>query len=477
MKVVKYLINALATLIFIPSPSAQNLILIDSTEGVFGDATYSNGLLFFKGYIKYSTSEELWKTDCFALGTAKIMDFHDYNIWDLFSVNNSLFFHISQNKSGAKPSELWKSDGTKNGTVVVKKFDRFLNSHLINNMINVNGTLYFTAEDQIYGNELWKSDGTEKGTILVKDIFPGTVSSNLAKNKNFINNRASSSFGPCNSDPHNLCNVNGTLFFGAFDPIGGETLWKSDGTEQGTIMIKYFGAGMIASFVTNLTNVNGTLFFSVNDGIHGNELWKSDGTEKGTVLIKDIYKGDESSSISKVTQLNGILYFIANDGIHGFELWKSDGTERGTLLIKDICQGKKNYIDYLMPSSNYLYFRTIDNKHRSMLWKTDGTLEGTTMIKDFVPEKKEGYITNQIAIKNGVYFFTRNNFNFNLWRYNEDDNKFLLIKDIFPSKDRWNMGINSLTNFKGDLIIRALNGNSKTFFWALKSPIIMNGGN
>jgi len=38
-----------------------------------------------------------------------------------------------------------------------------------------------------------------------------------------------------------------------------------------------------------LTNVNGTLFFVVNDGVHGYELWKSNGTEGGTVLVKEIY--------------------------------------------------------------------------------------------------------------------------------------------------------------------------------------------
>src|SRR5690606_32946485 len=39
------------------------------------------------------------------------------------------------------------------------------------------GTLYFRAIDDTNGNELWKSDGTAAGTVLVADINPGSASS------------------------------------------------------------------------------------------------------------------------------------------------------------------------------------------------------------------------------------------------------------------------------------------------------------
>ncbi len=42
---------------------------------------------------------------------------------------------------------------------------------------NVNGTLFFEAHDGVHGKELWKSDGTGAGTVLVKDITPGAGSS------------------------------------------------------------------------------------------------------------------------------------------------------------------------------------------------------------------------------------------------------------------------------------------------------------
>ena len=39
-------------------------------------------------------------------------------------------------------------------------------------LTNVNGTLFFTAQDRIHGRELWVSDGTDEGTMPVKDIWP-----------------------------------------------------------------------------------------------------------------------------------------------------------------------------------------------------------------------------------------------------------------------------------------------------------------
>ena len=119
------------------------------------------------------------------------------------------------------------------------------------------GTLFFTADDGTTGQELWKSDGTAAGTVLVKDIRPGT--SNYGY--------------PFGSNVYDLTAVGGTLYFTANDGVHGQELWQSDGTEAGTVLVKDIRPGGDGSSPDYLAFVNGALFFAANDGQNGLEPW------------------------------------------------------------------------------------------------------------------------------------------------------------------------------------------------------------
>src|SRR5262245_42578057 len=87
------------------------------------------------------------------------------------------------------------------------------------------------------------------------------------------------------SSPNNFAAFRGLAFFTACSLETGAELWKSDGTDAGTVLVKDVRPGPFGSDTRNLTAVGDTLFFFSNDGTHGSELWKSDGTEAGTVLV------------------------------------------------------------------------------------------------------------------------------------------------------------------------------------------------
>src|SRR5262249_27869160 len=146
------------------------------------------------------------------------------------------------------------------------------------------------------------------------------------------------------SQPAGLTNVNGTLFFTAIETYQ-LRLWKSDGTAAGTVLVKDTDI-----WWDNLTNVNDTLFFaSLLD------LWKSDGTPAGTTLLRTMdynnFGGNPEPSVSNLTSVNGTLFFKGYSAGSGYELWKSDGTTAGTTLVKDIFPGGDDYSGYPWSSS------------------------------------------------------------------------------------------------------------------------------
>jgi ELWxxDGT repeat protein len=75
---------------------------------------------------------------------------------------------------GVSGEELWKSDGTSAGTVLVKDIWGGSSSSSPAELTVVGGTIFFTAQDVTSGRELWKSDGTSAGTVRVKDIRWGS---------------------------------------------------------------------------------------------------------------------------------------------------------------------------------------------------------------------------------------------------------------------------------------------------------------
>ena len=157
-------------------------------------------------------------------------------------MNGTLFFTANDGTTG---EELWKSDGTAAGTVLVKDINPGSASSYPSNLTNVNGTLFFTANDGTGSAKLWKSDGTAAGTVPVANL----VSSSLT-------------------------NVNGTLFFSADDGIHGTELWMLvDGPTQGTSLdVSGFPAtitaGVAGSFTVTAKNADGTTNTSYRGTVH-----------------------------------------------------------------------------------------------------------------------------------------------------------------------------------------------------------------
>jgi ELWxxDGT repeat protein len=267
----------------------------------------------------------------------------------LTNVNGTLFFSADDGSAG---QELWESDGTTAGTVLVKDIVPGSVGSQPTALTNVNGTLFFSARSDTNRRQLWKSAGTAADTLLVKEGFSGQ----------------DDVYGQ--SAPFALINVGGTLFFTNASSSGTE-LWRSDGTAAGTILLKVTPPGMYnMATMGQLTAVNQTLFFSASpDHLVHSELWKSDGTPAGTVLVTTM-------NANELTTARGLLFYINETP----GLWKSDGTTAGTLLVKDINPGSAYSNPLWMSDVDGTVFFSADDGAGVALWKSDGTPDGTQRI-------------------------------------------------------------------------------------------------
>ncbi len=321
----------------------------------------------------------------------------------------SVFFAANDGTHG---NELWGSDGTAAGMVLIKDINPLAGDSNPTQIVSAGNYLFFAANDGTNGNELWISNGSATGTSMVKDINPGagnadpqelTISGgNLyftavdgTGSRKLYSMTADATGSPIAitepSGAHNLTDVAGTLFFAATDPADGEELWKAPGdpgTGKAAQLVWDIQTGAGSSSPQQLMNANGVLLFSADDGVAGRELWKSDGTALGTVPVKDINGGAAGSSptgFTYVTALNA-TFFAANNGAVGNELWKTDGTAAGTVLVDDIIIGatSSNPTNF-RSSGGRLFFTVDDGLSGNELWSSDGTTAGTTLYGDINP--------------------------------------------------------------------------------------------
>jgi len=218
---------------------------------------------------------------------------------------------------------------------------------------------YFEVQEsyQVHGSQLWRTDGRREGTWMVKDFCPGGCSSGISYIKA----------------------VGQSLLFFGWDGTH-HSLWKSDGTQAGTARLADIG-GENAEF----RSVGGLAFFVGYDPEHGSEIWRTDGTPNGTRLVKDVHPGAEWSFIGGLTAAGPFAFFIADDGVHGPALWRTDGTDAGTIMLRAIPPIAGSPPGPLVAFGNSVYFAAEDPTHGRELWSSDGTLAGTRLVVDVYP--------------------------------------------------------------------------------------------
>lgn len=325
-------------------------------------------------------------------------------------INGIVYF---SGNSGVNNRELWRTDGTPAGTYMLKEINPkgSLRGGKAGsdpkNFFNFEGTLYFTAHTDETGRELWKTDGTEQGTVMVRDLLPGPDS------------------GIISSDPQ-LSGYNGELYFIAdMRPVklkfAGGLLCKTDGTAEGTAVVGGFSVGQNYRFssVTEIELSGGHLYFNSGASYDQYGIWRLDDGPDGFIRVSAL--GSDWYSSANLCDVNGTLYatygtigpklvrlgtttesvqilnpslalsnitnltpigdrllFSAKEIPDRFDPWVTDGTVAGTGRLTDHTAQYRSSGFTFHPAGGYVWFSMGDADSNMRVWRTDGTSGGTT---------------------------------------------------------------------------------------------------
>jgi ELWxxDGT repeat protein len=276
-------------------------------------------------YSLFSPGQQVWRSDGFAAGTYQVEDVNQ--AWTnecpfppcfgppitspdhLVSSGPWVYFLAFESPL---ESQLWRTDGTAEGTRVAGGFDEAPRQ-----LTDLAGTLLFVGFDDETGWEPWRSDGTPAGTRLVVDLVPGAGS----------------------SEPEQLTRAGDHVYFVLRGEDEEYQLWRTDGTAAGTVLLSELRIRGSGSRGGLLAASGKRRFFTAENPRTGEELWVSDGSDAGIHLVTDLLPGPVGARPRHLTAAGGGVLFAADDGVHGQEVWYSDGSAAGTRLVADVAPG------------------------------------------------------------------------------------------------------------------------------------------
>ncbi|MEM9447264.1 MAG: pre-peptidase C-terminal domain-containing protein [Cyanobacteria bacterium P01_E01_bin.6] len=318
-------------------------------------ANSGNGILYF--FANDGTGDALWQSEGTLATTVKIgapTDASSFN--NLINVNGDIFFTATATGTG---TELYVYDG--NNISLVQDINPNANASGIvgsSQFLVADGKLYFTANDGTTGTELWVTEGTAATTARVTDIATGSGLSN-------------------NADPNQLTYAesggNKVLYFIASDSAGDSVYQYNIVSEA----VSKIGTGILAndSLPDNLTLANDNLYFNADSTSFSNDLWvianAASSTTVTSVTTSSAF-GTSNPGYGEFTAFDGTLYFVASDDQNTRGIWRVNSTNNAVEQVAEL-----GGVDSLAPeqltvltsgSTETLYFIGNTTSDGQQLW-------------------------------------------------------------------------------------------------------------
>jgi ELWxxDGT repeat protein len=400
------------------------------------ELTVVNGILYFYAD-DGSNGQELWRSDGTAAGTHIVADINagkadgvggSISSPFITSINSILYFNGT---SSGSDQELWRSDGTAQGTYRLKDINTGLPASYPQFLMAAGNRLYFIAADSNSRYTLWTSDGTTGGTQQVNGTGAGFTNGipagSLVSAGNGIyfqaNNGSQNVFCYADSAQHvqtitdSLLSRSDTQISQPV-PFGNAAIFTAsvvsgDISTRGVYL--YGVSGPSLSQLMRLGDVGvaqtpgltpaGERMFFIGPGT---TLWITDGTSSGTRQLgsKSVFADIQfvTSSSAVPTQLDdpNVIYFLAGASSNP-SIWRSDGTDAGTYLFATT---NASFVSSAMAArQGNLYYA--DGRFSDTGWEpwiSDGTSAGTHLLADLVPGPGESQPLGFALSGNRVYF-------------------------------------------------------------------------
>ncbi len=411
-----------------------------SAAGVAATVAIGNQLL---AIVADAGRMTLWRSDGTVVGTESFAEISGPGVLLTAVRGPDCYLLIPAQLPGGEGVELWKTNLTSAGTVFVASIlgtQSLRGTSVRGAMVAAPGFVAFQLATPQSGLELWVSDGTADGTRLVKDINPGRI----------------------DSIPGSLTVVGDVVYFAASSPAPDRELWVTDGTEDGTHLFvdaNPSGLGLTGGITGDVLLIDGRLWFLVKGGTQQPQLWqvtsappgasplldlpsfaetfrfhtahyafvsvgfmpgliRTDGTPEGTVMASlpwaaqtvldgdriiglsyqadglfDLQVGDvfgAGESLAEIRQQQSSAFFpvpslspTAGYGVYAvaqytaFSVWHTDGTPAGTVKLVDLPSRS-----FVTPVGPLAFITTGEGNSEPLdLWVTDGTAAGTQRLK------------------------------------------------------------------------------------------------
>ena len=329
-----------------------------------------------------SNGIELWISDGSSEGTFMLKDINpdgDSSPKGLYTWNGKTYFSAQNTEFG---SELWVTDGTPEGTQILKDIDEGQGGSEPFDFTEWEGKLLFSAKTQATGWEIWITDGTADGTKLFKDVVPGSGDSGARF------------FKPTES---------GGFFF-LSGQFADKDLWYCKGHQDSIQLLASEIIMLFGNEPEAMVFKDQLIFAGKRNGSFNYEPWISDGTISGTKILKEIVAGSSGSYPQFFTPFGDKVFFGADNGT-----WLSDGTSQGTEKIASVnlvpYQQIKNWITeingkLIFPGSIRGFF----GGNEVELYISDGTAQGTRLLKDINPGGGHSDPNNLIKVRDKIFF-------------------------------------------------------------------------